>query len=91
MGGAAEKGTRSEGAEATGEERQRGDPCIRRIKSKRLISTYPLTLSFHMHIVFLKYACPQWRHLMISLKPTVSTCPFFMRSAFYSVIHPCIL
>lgn len=52
MGETAEKGKRAAGAEAAGEERQRGDPCFRGIKSKRLISLYPLTLSFHMPSLF---------------------------------------
>lgn len=34
MGGTAEKGKREAGAKAAGEERQRGDPCIRRINSE---------------------------------------------------------
>lgn len=52
MGGTAEEGKRAAGGETAGEERQRGDPCIRRIKSKRLISIYPLSHSFHMHNMF---------------------------------------
>lgn len=56
MGGSAEKGKRAAGAETAGEERQRGDPCIRRIKSKRLMSIYihisSHSLFSHAHHIF---------------------------------------